>query len=256
LTGILIPLSLVRLIDINPWMLMLQGAISGLLLCSISILLEFVTRYTRLTGFSSVQRFFNHVALYSLAIVCWLGTEYLLFYLVFPLELFHTLTFVIPFKIVVGCLILTIIFQFYQKNQITDSTELQESTEEEDQPPEQSPAIESTTRLDQTDTVTVKTGANIHLIQVSDLMYLQAEGDYVILYTADTRFIKEETMKHLEAQLPTTFIRIHRSCIVNTSHISRIELYEKQHYRITLKSGQQLKVSASGYKLLKENLHL
>ncbi|MDP4278697.1 MAG: hypothetical protein Q8914_13815, partial [Bacteroidota bacterium] len=46
LTGILIPLSLVRLIDINPWMLMLQGAISGLLLCSISILLEFVTRYT------------------------------------------------------------------------------------------------------------------------------------------------------------------------------------------------------------------
>lgn len=63
-------------------------------------------------------------------------------------------------------------------------------------------------------------------------------------------------MKSLVMQLPSAFIRIHRSVIVNCDSIARIELFEKQSYRIRLKNGSYLKVSAAGYRLLKDRLML
>jgi len=107
------------------------------------------------------------------------------------------------------------------------------------------------------DTVSVKTGQKIHLIQVSDILFLQAEGDYVMIHTSEGKFLKEQTMKYFEENLPAErYVRIHRSCIVHADCISKIELYEKQNYRITLKTGQQLKASATGYKQLKAALKL
>jgi len=94
-------------------------------------------------------------------------------------------------------------------------------------------------------------------VQVSDILYLQAEGDYVMIHTAEGKYLKEQTMKYFEENLPAErFVRIHRSCIVHADCISKIELYEKQNYRITLKSGQQLKASSTGYKQLKAALKL
>jgi DNA-binding LytR/AlgR family response regulator len=182
--------------------------------------------------------------------------EYLVFYLIFPEDVFLILTTILPFKIVIGLLIFLIVIQFYG---IVPSVEPAEPTEDETEmvPEIASPGFtQKSTKKILLDKITVKSGSNINIIMVSDLLYLQAEGDYVILYTASARYIKEDTMKHLEEQLPPHFIRIHRSCILNTNYISRIELYEKQNYKITLKPGQQLKASVTGYKLLKENLQL
>jgi DNA-binding LytR/AlgR family response regulator len=107
------------------------------------------------------------------------------------------------------------------------------------------------------ETISVKTGQKIHLVQVSAILFLQAEGDYVMIHTAEGKYLKEQTMKYFEENLPAEhFVRIHRSCIVHAECISKIELYEKQNYRITLKTGQQLKASATGYKLLKAALKL
>jgi len=107
------------------------------------------------------------------------------------------------------------------------------------------------------ETISVKTGQKIHLVQVSAILFIQAEGDYVLIHTPEGKFLKEQTMKYFEENLPAEhFVRIHRSCIVHAECISKIELYEKQNYRITLKSGQQLKASATGYKLLKAALKL
>jgi len=88
-------------------------------------------------------------------------------------------------------------------------------------------------------------------------LYLQAEGDYVMIYTPDEKFLKEQTMKYFEEHLPAErFVRIHRSCIVHVDCISKIELYEKQNYLIALKTGQKLRASATGFKQLKAALHL
>jgi hypothetical protein len=253
LAGALIPLCLAGLIALNTGILMLQGAISGLLICGISILLWFITRFTKLSGSSLTQTILNHLALLAFTLLAWLGVEYLLFYLLFPEDIFQLLTSILPFKVVIGLLVFVSVIQFYGKLPVT------EPDEEETELIQESIASETTsksTNRHPMEKLTVKSGSNIHIIPVSDLLYLQAEGDYVILYMAGARFIKEETMKNLETQLPSHFIRIHRSCIVNANCISRIELYEKQHYQITLKTGQKLKASTSGYKLLKDTLHL
>ena len=71
------------------------------------------------------------------------------------------------------------------------------------------------------------------------------------------KLIKEQTMKYFELHLPSNqFVRVHRSYIINVEKISRIELYAKQSQRITLHNGDQLKVSAAGYKTLRAALDL
>lgn len=64
-------------------------------------------------------------------------------------------------------------------------------------------------------------------------------------------------MKYFETHLPESdFVRIHRSAIVQVKQISRLELFGKESYQLILKNGRKLKVSNSGYRLLKERLNL
>lgn len=105
------------------------------------------------------------------------------------------------------------------------------------------------------DRITVKDGSKIHIIKVEELLYIQACGDYATLVTPSGEYIKEQTMKYFEAHLPTdNFVRIHRSTIVNVTQISRVELFGKETYQLLLKNGVKLRVSLTGYRLLKERL--
>lgn len=107
------------------------------------------------------------------------------------------------------------------------------------------------------DRISVRDGTRIHLIPIGELLYIQACGDYVSLITPDGQYIKEQTMKYFETHLPPSiFIRIHRSTLVNATRLSRVELSGKDNYQVTLKNGTKLKVSLSGYRLLKERLGL
>ncbi|MBV5343582.1 LytTR family transcriptional regulator DNA-binding domain-containing protein, partial [bacterium] len=90
---------------------------------------------------------------------------------------------------------------------------------------------------------------------VSDIVYIQSDGDYVQIFTSNGKYLKEQTMKSLEESLPTSlFARVHRTCIVNIQAIARVELYDKQSQQLTLKNGHQLKVSQAGYKMLRAKL--
>lgn len=105
--------------------------------------------------------------------------------------------------------------------------------------------------------IAVKMRHKIEVIPVSDIIYIQAEDDYVMIHTAMNKYLKEKTMKYFETHLePTRFIRIHRSHIVNADYISRLELYDKESYSVILKNNVSLKASNAGYKLLKDTLHL
>lgn len=103
--------------------------------------------------------------------------------------------------------------------------------------------------------ITVKDGSRIHIIKVDELLYIQACGDYTTLITPTGEYIKEQTMKYFERHLPSdNFVRIHRSTIVNVTQISRVELFGKETYQVLLKNGTKLRVSLTGYRLLKERL--
>ena len=105
--------------------------------------------------------------------------------------------------------------------------------------------------------ITVKDGSRIHLIKEDELIYIQACGDYVMFITPSGEYLKEQTMKYFETHLPPeTFVRVHRSTIVNVTQISRVELFGKETYQLLLKTGVKPRVSLSGYRLLKERLGL
>ncbi len=105
--------------------------------------------------------------------------------------------------------------------------------------------------------IAVKDRKQIHVIPVQEINYIEACGDYVSLHTAQGSFLKEQTMKYFEENLPAQqFVRIHRSFIVNVNEVANIELYEKESYRVHLRSGQILKASVNGYKMLKDSVQL
>lgn len=107
------------------------------------------------------------------------------------------------------------------------------------------------------DRIAVKEGSQIHIIANDEIIYIAAEGDYVMLHTASKSFLKEKTMKYFETHLPSKkFVRIHRSSIVNVTCIKKIDHYDKENYSAVLTNGTVLKISTAGYKLLKDVINL
>jgi len=105
--------------------------------------------------------------------------------------------------------------------------------------------------------IAVKSRHKVSVVPVDDIIFLEAEGDYVMIHTKENKHLKEKTMKYFETHLdPDRFIRVHRSSIVNADHIHRLELYDKESYMVILKNNVSVKASSTGYKLLKEKLNL
>lgn len=107
------------------------------------------------------------------------------------------------------------------------------------------------------DRVVVKDRSRIHIVELPDLLCIQACGDYVTLTTTAGEYVQEQTMKYFEANLPPDrFIRVHRSAIVQIACIVQLELYGKESYLLQLRNGMKIKVSNAGYKLLRSRLGL
>ena len=103
--------------------------------------------------------------------------------------------------------------------------------------------------------VVVKDGSKIKIIPVHQIQYLEAADDYVKIFTAEGSFLKKKTMGYFEQSLQAfQFARIHRSYIVNTQLITRIDPYEKDSHLVLLNTGAKLPVSKAGYARLKELL--
>lgn len=103
--------------------------------------------------------------------------------------------------------------------------------------------------------IVVKDNGKIKIIPVSQVYYLEASDDYIKIHSTDAVFLKKKTMQYYENSLNSQeFIRIHRSYIVNSSFINRIDLAEKESYSLLLTTGERIPVSKTGYGRLKEVL--
>lgn len=167
----------------------------------------------------------------------------------------------LPVRVLLGILCWVILLQWYRLcklKDVNDSIEVncQTTTEPSGLPDNEEPK-ESLQKLEITDHIAVKSGTRIHIVRLDELLYLQAEGDYVMLFSASGQYLKEQTMKYFEMCLPPhRFVRIHRSYIINVEQILRVELYGKESYHVLLKNGKCLRASSAGYKLLKDRLSL
>ncbi|NML19369.1 response regulator [Pseudoflavitalea sp. G-6-1-2] len=104
--------------------------------------------------------------------------------------------------------------------------------------------------------IVVKTGSKIRIIPIPEVLYLEADDDYVKVHTADGVFLKNKTMAHFEQTLDNRqFVRTHRSFIVNVQIITRLDAYEKESYLAVLNTGApqpvSVPVSKTGYARLK-----
>ena len=69
----------------------------------------------------------------------------------------------------------------------------------------------------------VKVDSSLIKLTTKDILWLEAMGDYVSINTADKKYMVYSTMKHMEEKLPESFMRVHRSYIVNLNKISNID---------------------------------
>lgn len=105
--------------------------------------------------------------------------------------------------------------------------------------------------------IVVKEGTDIKIIPTDAVLYIEAYDDYVKIHTKDKYYVKKKTMTYYEKTLnPKDFLRIHRSYIININELTRIESYEKNSYRATLKNDAKIPISRSSYSGLKEILGL
>ena len=75
------------------------------------------------------------------------------------------------------------------------------------------------------DYIFVKADGRIHKVQFSKIDFIESSSEYVKIYISGEKpLMSLMTMKNLEAALPSdTFMRVHRSYIVNLDNISTIE---------------------------------
>ena len=61
-----------------------------------------------------------------------------------------------------------------------------------------------------------------HLVKMSNILYLESAGEYVRLHLTDgTKLVTLFRLKNMESELQSSqFMRVHRSYIINLSHIS------------------------------------
>lgn len=106
------------------------------------------------------------------------------------------------------------------------------------------------------DRIVVRIGSKIIIIPQDKIQYIEAQDDYVAIYSEGKKYLKQTTMKYLEAALPAQkFVRVHRSYIVAIDQIDRLEALSKEAFIAILKMGGRIAVSRKGYTALKEVLN-
>ncbi len=106
-----------------------------------------------------------------------------------------------------------------------------------------------------TERVLVKDGANVHVIPVERVDWIEAQDDYAAIRSEGKTYLKSQPLAEIAAGLdPARFVRVHRSYVLNVERLARLELYAKDSRVAFLKDGKQLPVSRAGYAKLRELL--
>jgi two-component system, LytTR family, response regulator len=92
--------------------------------------------------------------------------------------------------------------------------------------------------------IVVRDRDRVLFVDVADIDWIGADGDYVRIHTAGKSHLVRDTMAAMEARLdPAAFVRIHRSTIVNSSRIKELRPYSSREYAVVLKDGTRLRLS-------------
>lgn len=93
-----------------------------------------------------------------------------------------------------------------------------------------------------------------YLVQVQDIHWLEAAGNYIILHCADRNYPMRQTLSGIMAKLnPAQFQRTHRSALVNFQYVHTAELSGDNRH-LVLESGVEIAVSKTYLPSIRERL--
>ncbi|MFD1553914.1 hypothetical protein DNU06_14080 [Putridiphycobacter roseus] len=67
----------------------------------------------------------------------------------------------------------------------------------------------------------VKDGNESIIVKIEDIKYVKSEGNYVVFYLKDKKVMTLQSLKLLATTLPSNFIRVQKSFIVNLNFVER-----------------------------------
>jgi two-component system LytT family response regulator len=91
-----------------------------------------------------------------------------------------------------------------------------------------------------------KSRGRILFLSVEDIRWIEAEENYVRICTGSESHLLRETIGHMEARLdPKTFLRVHRSSIVNLRYVKEVKSEDDGDATVLLISGEKIAMSRS-----------
>lgn len=101
------------------------------------------------------------------------------------------------------------------------------------------------------DRILVRSRGRVHFVDLAEVRWIEAAGNYVRLHLAGTSHLVRETLTNIETRVdPQRFARIHRSALVNLAHVREMTHWSSGEYRVRLEDGTTLKLSRTYRKRL------
>jgi two-component system LytT family response regulator len=95
-----------------------------------------------------------------------------------------------------------------------------------------------------TDRIPVKTHGRVMIVNVAEIDWIEADGDYVSVHVGAKCWLLRETIMAAEARLALSgFVRIHRSTLVNINRVRELLPLSKGEFMVVLFDGTELKLS-------------
>ncbi len=92
-------------------------------------------------------------------------------------------------------------------------------------------------------------------LPVDEIIYLEASGDYTVISTKTDQFVSSSGIGKLEEVMnPDSFIRVHRSTIVNVNFLKEIERHFNGGMVVKMQNGKSFPVSRTYAKLIRKKV--
>jgi len=102
----------------------------------------------------------------------------------------------------------------------------------------------SPSKVSVVDRLPIKVNGRIMVIRVTDVDWIEADGDYVSIHVGGKTWLMRETIAAMELRLALSgFARIHRSTLVNAERVKELRPEDKGEYTVVLNDGTELKLT-------------
>ncbi len=104
---------------------------------------------------------------------------------------------------------------------------------------------------------TVNDRGRVLRVGLEQVLYFRAELKYVTLRSREAEYVLTESLNQIEQDFPQDFLRIHRNCLVNRTHLSGFEMRhgEDRWYAVLRDWPERLAVSRRQSQVVQDYRH-